>query len=365
MHDDPQQLERLARLVEQSLARPLSRRELIRRGLALGLSLPAISAALAACGVEPPSSDGAPLSRWRPTPPPSVPQAATPAPLSGSFQPVPSPAQPAAPTPAPSPTPSQAVRFAVIGDYGMEGEAAAAVAAMVASWAPDFIVTTGDNNYPDGAAETIDRNVGQYYSAFISPYRGAFGLGAAENRFWPVLGNHDWVVGYPEPYLSYFSLPNNGRYYSVERGPVAIFALDSMPGEPDGWTSDSPQAQWLQGALAASTAPWKIVVLHHAPFSSGHWGPSDWMQWPFAAWGARLVLAGHDHIYERIHRDGIVYVVNGLGGGARYAPGFSPAEGSQIFFNADHGAMLVEADEHSLRARFITRAEQLVDEFAL
>ncbi len=253
----------------------------------------------------------------------------------------------------------------MIGDFGMEGEPAAAVAGLVAAWAPDFVVTTGDNNYPDGAAETLDRNVGQYYSQFIGPYKGQFGPGAAENRFWPVLGNHDWVVGYPEPYLAYFTLPNNGRYYSLQRGPVGLFALDSMPGEPDGWGADSAQAAWLQAELAASTARWKIVVLHHSPYSSGHHGSSEWMRWPYAAWGAQLVLGGHDHTYERVQREGVTYIVNGLGGGARYARGFSGLEGSQIFFNADHGAMLVEADETALRARFVTRAEQLVDEFSL
>lgn len=256
------------------------------------------------------------------------------------------------------------VRFAVIGDYGMEGEPAGAVAALVASWAPDFVATLGDNNYPNGEAATIDRNVGQYYSQFIAPYRGAFGPGAAENRFWPVLGNHDWVSG-TEPYLAYFTLPGNGRYYSLQRGPVGLFALDSMPGEPDGITADSAQAAWLQAELAASDARWKVVIFHHAPYSSGHNGSSDWMRWPFAAWGAQLVLAGHDHTYERVHAEGITYVVNGLGGGARYARGFSAVEGSQVFFNADHGAMLVEADTTSLRASFVTRAGQTVDSFSL
>jgi tartrate-resistant acid phosphatase type 5 len=346
--------ENLARLIEDGLAGRMSRRELMRRGLALGLGLPAIAGALAACGLEPPATASAPLSRWRP---------ATPAPLSATFQPVPT----LAPTPAPTavPTAPPAARFAVIGDFGLEGEPAAAVAALVASWAPDFVVSTGDNNYPDGLAETIDRNVGQYYSAYIGDYRGAFGPGAAENRFWPVLGNHDWVVGYPEPYLSYFALPGNGRYYAVERGPVALFALDSMPGEPDGIDAGSPQGAWLQAALAASSAPWKIVVLHHSPYSSGYHGSSEWMRWPFAAWGARLVLGGHDHTYERVEADGITYVVNGLGGGARYAPGFVAVEGSRVFFNADHGAVLVEADAGALRARFVTRAEQVVDEFRL
>ena len=361
MRDDHQQLERLARLVEEGLAGRLSRRELIRRGLALGLGLPAVAAALGACGVEPPAAPSGPVSRWQPTPaPPGGGLSGRAEPLA-TAAPTPPPAVPAAPAASPGP----AARFAVIGDYGLAGEPAAAVAALVASWAPDFVVTTGDNNYPDGAVDTLDRNVGQYYAQFIAPYRGQFGPGAAENRFWPVLGNHDWVVGYPEPYLAYFALPGNGRYYSLRRGPVALFALDSMPGEPDGWDAGSAQAAWLQAELAASDAPWKVVVMHHSPYSSGHHGSADWMRWPFAAWGARLVLGGHDHTYERVHAEGITYVVNGLGGGARYARGFGGVEGSQLFFNADHGAMLVEADPAALRARFVTRAGQVVDDFSL
>lgn len=351
MRDEDRQLERVARLIEAALDERLSRRELIRRGLSLGLGLPVVTAALIACGREPASNS---ISTWRPPPP-------SPAPLSGQAAPQPGPAA----TPQPGPAAADLTRFAVIGDFGLAGEPAAAVAALVASWAPDFVVTTGDNNYPDGAAATIDQNVGQYYSAFIAPYYGQLGPGAAENRFWPVLGNHDWVVGYPEPYLNYFSLPGNGRYYNLVRGPIEFFALDSMPGEPDGWQIDSPQAAWLQEVMSASSALWKIVVFHHAPYSSGHHGSADWMRWPFAAWGAQLVLSGHDHTYERIHQDGITYIVNGLGGGARYAYGFNGAAGTQIFYNADHGAMLIEADAASLNARFVARSGQEIDAFRL
>lgn len=342
--------ERVARLIEAALDARLTRGEFVRRGLGLGLGLPLISAALAACGLEPPAAGT--VSRWQPTPTLGAPPAPA---LSGSFQ-------PAQPTPGPEPAQAE-LRFAVIGDYGLAGNPAAAVAALVAGWAPDFVLTLGDNNYPDGLAATIDANVGQYYAAFIGNYQGAYGPGSAEPRFFPVLGNHDWVPGYPDPYLSYFNPPGNGRYYTLERGPVALFCLDSMPGEPDGIDADSVQGRWLEAALGASTAPWKIVVMHHAPFSSGYHGGSAWMQWPFAQWGAQLVLAGHDHTYERIERDGVVYVVNGLGGGARYAPGFFPAEGSRLFFNADHGAMIVTADRQRLGWQFITQAGQVVDTF--
>src|SRR5689334_18011458 len=51
-------------------------------------------------------------------------------------------------------------RFAVIGDYGQQGPDEERVARLVHEWRPDFIITAGDNNYPLGAAETIDGNIG-------------------------------------------------------------------------------------------------------------------------------------------------------------------------------------------------------------
>ena len=46
--------------------------------------------------------------------------------------------------------------FAIVGDFGKDGVPEANVAAMIAGWNPDFVVTTGDNNYETGAASTIE-----------------------------------------------------------------------------------------------------------------------------------------------------------------------------------------------------------------
>ncbi len=256
------------------------------------------------------------------------------------------------------------VRFAVIGDYGLAGPEAAAVAALVTSWAPDFIVTTGDNNYYYGAASTIDQNIGQYYHAYISPYYGHYGPGAATNRFFPALGNHDWETPGARPYLDYFTLPGNERYYDVQRGPVHIFVLDSDWSEPDGIEVDSVQASWLRAGLAASSARWKVAVLHHPPYSSGTHGSTIAMQWPFEAWGAHAVLAGHDHLYERVTVGDFPYLVNGLGGAGRYAFR-TPVEGSQVRYAADHGAMLVDADDQQITFQFFSRGGGLVDTYTL
>ena len=127
------------------------------------------------------------------------------------------------------------VRVAFIGDYGEAGEDLATVAALIEAWAPAFIATMGGNNYPIGAADTIDENVGQYFHRYIMPYKGGYGLGSPDfNRFYPSLGNHDWDTPGIAPYLDYFTLPGNERYYDVEWGPLHLFVVDSDPRNPDG-----------------------------------------------------------------------------------------------------------------------------------
>lgn len=260
---------------------------------------------------------------------------------------------------------SSSIRFAVIGDFGKAGQPEADVASMVNNLNPDFIITTGDNNYDVGAATTIDENIGQYYSRFISPYVGSYGSGDTINRFFPCLGNHDWATTGAVPYLNYFSLPGNERYYDFVRGPVHFFAIDSDPNEPDGIDSSSVQAQWLKTALAGSTAIWKIVYMHHPPYSSSSvHGSTTTMQWPFKRWGASAVLAGHDHTYERLLKDSLIYIVNGLGGRSIYSFGTAIPE-SHVRFNDDYGAMIVVANSDSITFLFITRNYHIADRHTL
>jgi hypothetical protein len=254
------------------------------------------------------------------------------------------------------------LKIAVIGDYGTGGQAEEEVAEQVHAWGPDAVLTLGDNNYPVGAAMTLDAHVGAFYARYIHPYKGAYPPGATKNRFFPALGNHDWGLGNVRAHEDYFDLPGNERYYTVRLGDVAVFVLDSDPHEPDGIDAHSAQARWLREGLAGSDAAFRVVTMHHPPYSSGRHGSQAVMQWPFGEWGADLVLAGHDHTYERIELEGVTYVVNGLGGRGQYRLG-TPVEGSRVRFNADHGVLFLEANERELKARFVTHAGLLVDEF--
>jgi hypothetical protein len=274
-------------------------------------------------------------------------------------------AQSSAPAPQEATPTAQDTRFAVIGDYGVDAPGAAAVAQLVATLDPQYVITVGDNNYPDGEQSTIDGNVGRHYSRWIHPYTGAFPASRGPNRFFPSLGNHDWRTAGAAPYLAYFTLPGNERYYAFRRGPLHFFALDSDPHEPDGIEVGSVQAQWLQAALAASNAPFKLVYFHHPPFSSSDHGSTYALQWPFRAWGADAVIAGHDHAYERLVVDGFPYIVNGLGGNTRYDFGALRTAGSEMRFADEFGAMLVEADAELCTFRFLDVAGIQLDQLSI
>ena len=283
--------------------------------------------------------------------------------------------------PASSPR-AAATTFAIIGDYGRGDANEAAVAKLVASWDPAFIVAVGDDYYsPAGGTGTgrYDESTGAYYCRWLKDVtttgqRCPSGQ-APVNAFFPAMGNHDYSDATPAPqsYLTYFRLPGAGipnssgneRYYDFVEGPVHFFVLNSNPEEPDGTSSTSRQAQWLKTHLAASASAWNIVYDHHPPYSSDttH-GSTAELRWPFAAWGADAVLSGHSHTYERIMKDGIVYFVNGLGGAPRYAFG-APVAGSRVRYDADWGAQRVTVTPTTMTFAFSNIAGTLVDTFTL
>jgi hypothetical protein len=95
------------------------------------------------------------------------------------------PAPPGASTrPISSPTgiaaalPGMPLTVAVVGDFGRcheldaECEAEKAVARLVTSWASDYVLTTGPNNYRAGVSATMAPNL-QPYRGYIEPTRRA------------------------------------------------------------------------------------------------------------------------------------------------------------------------------------------------
>lgn len=298
-------------------------------------------------------------------------------PASASGEPV--PPQAAATT---SPERAAVTTFAVIGDYGTDDIHERAVARLVTSWHPSFILAVGDDYYKTaGGTGTgkYDESTGAYYGAWLKDItttgkRMPVGR-AAVNAFFPALGNHDYSDATPSPrtYLTYFRLPGTGltsssgteRYYDFVEGPVHFFVLNSNTAEPSGTSATSKQARWLKGALAASDSPWNVVYDHHPPYSSeSTHRSSTYMRWPFAAWGADVVISGHAHDYERVLRDGIVYFVNGLGGAPRYVFG-APIGGSKVRYRANWGAQRAVATSSTLEFQFLSVGGRSVDTYRL
>lgn len=275
------------------------------------------------------------------------------------------------------PARAERITIGVIGDYGSAYLGGASlsnvqtVVSLIKSWNPDFIITTGDNNYPDGQASNIDTNIGQFFREYIHPYLGTFGPGSTTNRFWPSIGNHEWSFGvsFLAPYLAYFTLPGNERYYNHRHGPVELFAVVGDQQDPDGATPTSNQAMWLSNALASSTAPWRIVYFHASPYSSSTTHGSqtheaDNMLWPFTEWSASAIYTGHNHLYERILTNGLNYVTIGLGGGR--IDGFvTPLLGSLSRYNATYGAVRLVVTETNFVSEFINIFNQVIDTFTL
>jgi tartrate-resistant acid phosphatase type 5 len=285
---------------------------------------------------------------------------------------------------------AETVTFAVFGDYGGASKAATEVADLVHSWNPDFIVTTGDNNYGNIAVGSMD------WELYVGSRYGDYMKGRSDGkypsqtspvqRFFPSVGNHDTESGFvlgdspaapggpigtgggvgDKPgYIDYFHtdpgdpdgrLPSGVHspqhsFYDVRWGPVHLFALDSDRAQAEP-ASGVEQREWLQARLADSDAPWKFVYFHHAAYSSGPHGSHAMMQWPFAEWGADAVFQGHDHNYERLLVDDFLYFVSGLGGQGTY--GFPrEAPGSLVRYSETNGAMRVTVDETSVLFEFV------------
>ena len=200
---------------------------------------------------------------------------------------------------------------------------------------PLFHLLNGDLCY----ANASDAPVATWASYFGNITR------SARHRPWmPAPGNHENEAGNgPNGYLSYqtrFLLPGNGTpafrglWYAFTAGPVRVVALnnDDVCLQDGGFSglrrdgvqdyladsvdpyirgySGGRQRQWLERELMAARSnediDWIVVVMHQPAMSSAHFNGADlgvrenWLPL-FDAYGVDLVLAGHEHHYERSH----------------------------------------------------------------
>jgi acid phosphatase len=212
----------------------------------------------------------------------------------------------------------------------------------------DLVVMGGDNIYPSGDMALIEATFRKPYAALL----------AAGVPFHAVLGNHDLRTANGDPQVAYKPFGMKGRFYALRRGLVEFFMLDTN-GNAD-WQR---QLSWLRASLAASTAPWKVVVGHHPIYSSGLYGNDPGLRAKLSALmakhGVQLYINGHEHNYERSRPiDGITYLVVG-GGGASLRPVIATAQSAKaasVFSFAE-----IEADPRQLRVVAWDKAGNAID----
>lgn len=251
-------------------------------------------------------------------------------------------------------------RFVALGDMGTGDEGQLAVARQMAALHGeqpfDTVLLLGDNIYPNGDAADFPEK-------FERPYAELLRRGV---RFHAVLGNHDVKNG-RSAQIGYAPFNMGGRaYYSFAEanGLVEFFALDSN-------RMDQAQAAWLEGALSASKARWKIAFLHHPPYSSGmKHGSSSGLRSVveplFVRHKVAAVFSGHDHVYERIKpQRGVQYFVTGAGGQLRRG---NLDRRSPLFAAGDdqiNSFMSIEVTPERLRFRAVGADGRTLDEGTL
>ncbi len=286
------------------------------------------------------------------------------------------------------------IRFAVIGDSGTGGQHQYRIAKQMAAWHErlpyDLVLMLGDNIY---GAYWGGGNKKYFEAKFDRPYaellaRGVIFRAALGNHDAREAGGRDLIAAYNRFHIEgpqgYYSFTAGENAKKQEAAPlVEFFVLNTTRLEKN--KQDPEQLAWLEQALSRSRARWRIVYGHHPLYSTGkrHGGDARLRKkleplllgeatggspWPeqkgqdeSPAPRVQVVLAGHDHIYQRFHpQGGIVYFVCGSSGKLRRgnagpSPLVAAVEDRQRVF------MLWEATVEELRFRAINEQGQAFD----
>ena len=180
-----------------------------------------------------------------------------------------------------------------------------ATAALVAK-IPGTVAILGDAVYERGTPEE---------------FRDCYSWARFRGRTRAALGNHEYNTGTAATAIAYFGLPERG-YYSYRLGSWHVVVLNSNCRPAGGCEDGSPQQRWLAADLARNRTRCTLAYWHHPRFSSGYHGSDSTVAplWrTLARARADVVLAGHDHHYERFAPfGGIRSFVVGTGGRSFY-----------------------------------------------
>ncbi|CAL4992699.1 unnamed protein product [Urochloa decumbens] len=249
----------------------------------------------------------------------------------------------------------------VVGDWGRRGQfnqtlVAQQMGVVGEKMDIDFVISTGDNIYDDGIANTSD-------PLFKESFSNIYTAKSLQKPWYLVLGNHDYT-GNALAQLDPAILNVDSRYkviaksFMVNSGIADFFLVDTTPfilhywnNSKFDWRGVAPRDTYianllkdLEYALTESKAPWKIVVGHH-PISSGcgHGNNTELEQLllpVIKAHRADMYLNGHDHCLQRItSRDSPLQFLTSGGGSKAWAGKFKATSDKVEFLYDGQGFM--------------------------
>jgi hypothetical protein len=217
---------------------------------------------------------------------------------------------------------------------------------------PGTVFTVGDNVYQKGTEA-------QYRDCYDPVW------GRVKARTYPSMGNHDEKTDKGAPYFAYFGAnagPPGKGYFSYDRGSWHIIVYNSN--NKAAIANGSEQLEWIRRDLAAHPSRCVLAYGHHPRFSSGERSVQERMKplWDLMyAAGVDVVLAGHEHFYERAApqtpdgvRDdarGIRQFIVGTGGAPFYAIGDRAANSEVV--SRTHGLLKLTLRDGSYDWEFI------------
>ena len=248
------------------------------------------------------------------------------------------------------PNKSGAVRFGIIGDTGTgtpkQYQLAEVLLQSHQAFPFEFVLMMGDNLYGGESAQ-------DYKSKFEDVYKP---LLDQQVKFYATLGNHDDPA---QRFYKYFNMEGK-KHYRFTKGNVAFYSLNSN-------YMDKKQIQWLEDELAKDTSEWKIAFFHHPPYSSGGKHGSETslrevVEPIFLKYGVNIVLAGHEHFYERIKpQKGIDYFISGAGGKLREGNVKEHSPLTEKAFDRDMSFMVAEIVDNQFYFEVFSRTGETVD----